>query len=186
MDSPPSPSAEPLSHHVHRSKWFVDEVQPHEVVLRSYLRGAFPAVRDLDDVVQESYLRIWHAGAKQRIKSAKAFLFTVARRLALDSLRRERRISNVEIADLAELFACNSAQGADAAAILAEEVELLVEAIESLPPRCREVFVLRRLQGVSQKDIASRLGLSEQTVQVQAARGLQRCAEFVRRKLKNP
>lgn len=71
MDSPQSDS----------TKWFTEEVQPHEPVLRSYLRGAFPAVRDLDDVVQESYLRLWRARTEEPIRSAKAFLFTAARRI---------------------------------------------------------------------------------------------------------
>ena len=52
-----------------------------------------------------------------------------------------------------------------------------VEAIDALPARCREIFIRRKLQGVSQKDIAARLGLSEQTVQGQAARGLRRVSE---------
>lgn len=178
------PRSDPDSARDHaRAQWFTQEVHRHELVLRSYLQGAFPAVRDVDDVVQESYLRIWQAAARQRITSAKAFLFTVARRLALNALRRDRAAPFVEVTDLNGLFVPDQKQGGDAAA-LAEEIELLVAAVDSLPPRCREIFVLRRLQGVPQKEIAARLGLSEQTVQVQAARGLQRCSEFMRRRLR--
>jgi len=176
VDSPQSDS----------TKWFAAEVQPHEPVLRSYLRGAFPTVRDVDDVVQESYLRVWRACAAQPIESAKAFLFTVARRLALDHVRAQRRSPVFAVTDLSRLFVLDNAPSARDAAASAEEIALLVEAVESLPARCREIFVLRRLQGVPQKDIAARLGLSEQTVQVQAARGLRRCAEFIHRRVKAP
>ncbi|MFM9956267.1 MAG: RNA polymerase sigma factor [Opitutaceae bacterium] len=53
-------------------------------------------------------------------------------------------------------------------------------AIDSLPARCREILILRKLRGVPQKAIAAQLGLSEQTVQVQVSRGVRRCEEFLR------
>ena len=73
-----------------RARWFTEQVQPHDANLRGYLRGSFPAMDEVDDVVQESYLRLWKARAVQPIKSGKAFLFRVARNLALDLLRRRR------------------------------------------------------------------------------------------------
>jgi len=79
-------------------------VHLHDSSLKAYLRGSFPSVRDIDDVVQESYLRVWKARASQPIKSAKGFLFTVARRLALDLIRRERRSPLVAVTDLDRLF----------------------------------------------------------------------------------
>ena len=166
------------------ARWFTTEVQPHETVLRGYLHRSFPAVRDIDDLVQESYLRIWKARAAQPIRSAKAFLFAVARRLALDHVRSQRRSPICAVTDLSHLFVLESAPNAREATATSEEVALLVEAVEALPARCREIFVLRRLQGVPQKDIAVRLGLSEQTVQVQAARGMRRCSEYLHRRLR--
>lgn len=55
-----------------RSKWFKEEVHLHDGQLKSWLKGTFPSVRDVDDVVQESYLRIWKAKATEPINSAKA------------------------------------------------------------------------------------------------------------------
>ena len=163
--------------------WFSQEVHSHDASLRSYLRGAFPTVRDLDDLVQESYLRIWKARAARPINSANAFLFTVARHLALNTLRRERRSPIIAVKDLSRLFVPDHSPDASAAAALAQEIELLVGAIAALPPRCREIFILRRLRGVPQKEIALCLGVSEQTVQVQAARGLRRIELHLRRRL---
>ena len=140
-------------------------------------------MRDLDDVVQESYLRIWKARAAQPINSAKAFLFTIARHLALNTLRRERRSPIVPVKDLTRLFVADHTPDASAAAALTQEIDLLVAAIAALPPRCREIFILRRLRGVPQKEIAACLGVSEQTVQVQAVRGLRRVEMHLRRRL---
>lgn len=163
------------------SGWFDKDVYRHDASLKAYLRDSFPKVRDLDDVVQESYLRIWKARAIQPIQSVKAFLFTVARRLALDVVRHQNRSPITEGTDVEQLFS-GSPTAADAA-MKAQEIDLLAEAVASLPPRCREVFVLRRFRGVSQRDIAVQLGLSEQTVQVQAARGLRKVEAFLKRRL---
>ena len=177
--SPPSPSLDETG-----TLWVTREVHPHDASLKSYLRGNFPSVRDVEDVVQESYLRVWKARAVQPINSAKAFLFTVARHLALNTLRRERRSPIIAVTDLSRLFVFDHRPDASQTAIRHQEIEMLVRAVEALPPRCREIFVLRRLQGVPQKEIAACLGVSEQTVQVQAARGLRRVEKNLRRWLK--
>ena len=90
--SPPRAAPQPASNvHGEQCHWFAKEVHPHGAQLKSYLHRAFPSVRDVDDVVQESYLRIWKARAEQPIRSAKGFLFEVARRLAIDFTRHQAR-----------------------------------------------------------------------------------------------
>jgi RNA polymerase sigma factor (sigma-70 family) len=165
-----------------KARWFVREVQPHEDSLRSYLHHAFPAVRDVDDVVQESYLRVWRARAAHDIKSAKAFLFMVARHLAIDLVRRDRVSPIKPVTDFGALSVTENRPNAADAACASHDTMILAEAIAALPARCREVVILRKLKGVSQKEIAARLGISEQTVQVQAARGLKRCEDFLRKR----
>lgn len=178
--SPPNPSVDaPTSEH---QRWFADQVQPHEAALRSYVRGAFPAVRDVDDVVQESYLRIWRLRASEPIRCARAFLFTIARNIALKRVTRQRVSPEMVVGDLAALGIV--AEGHDAAESAArnETFLLLIEALASLPPRCREVTVLRKLKGVPQKEIAAMLGIAEKTVEEQVARGVRRCEDFLRKR----
>ena len=165
-----------------QARWFAEEVQPHEPVLRSYLSGAFPSVRDLDDVVQESYLRVWRARLGQPIASSKAFLFTVARRVALDLARRARRSPISPLVDTADLHVLYD--GPSAADLLDErqKIELLGEAIGSLPARCREIITLHKVQGLSQSEVAARLGLCAKTVENQVALGVKRCEEFFHRR----
>jgi DNA-directed RNA polymerase specialized sigma24 family protein len=76
----------------------------HDDHLKTYLRTSFPTVRDVDDIVQESYLRIWRRQSVQPVRTAKAFLFTIARRLTIDWLRREKS-SVVEAVDDLEAVA---------------------------------------------------------------------------------
>lgn len=171
---PPTPNPE-------SSDWFAKEVQPHEAELRAYLRHRYPQARDVDDVIQESYLRLLRARDTTRIESTKGYLFTTARNLILGLFRRPRIFSDTPVTDFPVSSIPEEGPGVVEQVSLAQETELLLSAIESLPSRCREIFVLRKLQGLSQKEIARRLGLSEQTVQVQIARGAKRCAEILRR-----
>jgi RNA polymerase sigma-70 factor (ECF subfamily) len=169
MDSPQSRDA----------RWFAAEVAPHETSLRSYLRTAFPTVRDVDDVVQNSYLRIWRRSSVRPIQSAKAFLFTVARRLALDLVRRNRRSPLQSVGDWGALDVMDDGTSVTGSVSRAERVQLLIHAIEALPARCREVVILRRLKFLSQREVAARLGISENGVEVQLTRGLARCRRFL-------
>lgn len=161
--------------------WFANEVYIHEPVLRSYLHGTFPAVRDVDDVVQESYLRIWKASTASPIRSAKAFLFQVARHLALDLLRRKTASPIQGVTDVAAAYVLDEKPNAAEVAFSRDELGLLAQAIHALPARCREIVVLRKIKGLAQKEIAKQLGISEQTVQVQVLRGVNRVEAFLRK-----
>jgi RNA polymerase sigma factor (sigma-70 family) len=163
------------------SQWFAEEIDPHGPALRAYLRGSFPAVRDVDDVVQESFLRVWQARLNQRVKFSKSFLFQVARHVAIDLVRRERISPITAVADVAILPVADERPGVAQQACLHEELEFLIRALDSLPVRLREVIVLRRIDGLSQKEIADQLGLSELTVQTHIVRGLRRLEDYFRR-----
>lgn len=179
----PSPSADPSrAVEPDAARWFAAEVQPHEPQLRSYLQGRFPAVRDVDDVVQESYLRLWRTHAARPIQCARAFLFTIARHLALDVVQRDRRTTEFPVGDLAALPVVEETPDARDTLSYQEKVRLLADILADLPDRCREVVVLRKLKGLSQKETAAQLGLSERTVENQLARGMKRCAEHFRRR----
>ena len=162
------------------AQWFAAEVQPHEPGLRAHLRAAFPGVRDLDDVVQESYLRIWRARLERPILSSRAFLFTVARHVALDLVRGMRRSPFDSAVDVAARQIADERAPVSETLGAQEKIELLGEAVGTLPDRCREIIVLHKIQGLSQREVAARLGLSERTVENQVARGVRRCEAHFR------
>lgn len=169
-----------------KAQWFRDEVHAHDAKLKSYLRGSFPAV-DAEDVAQESYLRIWLASVAQPIKSAKSFLFTVARHLAIDSLRHRKKSPIIDVPDLTALNVMDEGRDAAEAAATSDEIALLAEALDSLPARCREIIILRKFQYLSQREVATRLGIAEGTVEEQVYRGIRRMeAFFVRRGVIKP
>jgi RNA polymerase sigma factor (sigma-70 family) len=156
----------------HTAQWFTEEVQPHEAALRGWLRRAFPSVRDPDDVVQESLLRLWKARAAHPIQSAKAFLFRVARHVALDSVVAQKRSPIQAVDNLAALPVIEEKADVIEAISANEKVRIVAAALVALPPRCREVVMLRKLKGLSRAEVAERLGISEKTVDEQLARGV--------------
>lgn len=162
------------------ARWFAEEVQPHEPVLRSYLRRKFPALQDVDDVVQESFLRVLRARIDGNLRSARGFLFTAARNAALDVFRRRRPEFHGTIVEDAPLRVLEDRPGVAETVIHDQELSLLAEAIEALPLRCRQVLKLRKIYGLSHREIARQLGISERTVNVQVGLGVRRCADFLR------
>jgi RNA polymerase sigma factor (sigma-70 family) len=178
----PPPNSTADSHAGEHARWFADEVQPHGSSLKAYLQGAFPAVRDSEDVVQESFLRLWNLRAAQPIRSAKAFLFTVARNIALDSVRRMRGSPISAVPDLAALSVMEEDADVCKAVSRSEEIALLADALETLPARCREIILLRKFEHLSQKEVAARLGISELTVQEQVYRGVRRLEKVLRKR----
>lgn len=178
----PSPSSCHQSVSAEQARWFVEEVHAHDAALKTYLRSSFPAIRDVDDIAQESYLRIWKHRAIDPIRSAKAFLFKVAQHLALDTVRRQRRSPLENVGDLTSLGAFDQAPGAEDILTREESTQLLIQAIDALPGRCRQVVILRKLKLLSQRETAAILGISQKGVDIQLARALDRCREFFRRR----
>ncbi len=160
--------------------WFEKEVHAHDGQLKSWLRGNFPAVRDVDDVVQESYLRLWKARATQPVRSAKAFLFKIARHVAYDLLRRNKTSPVDPLGDLAILHVIDDRPNAAEALATQEKLDLLVDAVVALPDRCREIIILHKIKGLPQKEIARQLDLSERTVENQCLLALRRCEQYLR------
>ncbi|MEO6244998.1 MAG: sigma-70 family RNA polymerase sigma factor [Opitutaceae bacterium] len=163
-----------------QARWFADEVQPHEPLLRAYLQKQFPALSDVDDVVQESHLRLVKAHRLGQIESVKSYLFAIARNVVIGAFRRSRRLAEFPVDEMPAFGVLDETADVAETASVSQEFALATEAIDRLPARCREIVILRALHGCSHQQIAARLGLSDQTVRVQVARGMKKCAQFLR------
>lgn len=163
------------------TRWFAEHVQPHEAMLRAWLRNQFRNEDDIDDVIQETYLRLLRAREQGEVTSPKAFLFAVARNLALDRLRHRQVLPTKSLVENEVLSVLEEGAGIPEAVAHHQELELLTEAIQSLPDRCRQIFTLRKVYGMSQPEIARQLGLSENTVSAQLTLGVKKCMAFMLR-----
>jgi RNA polymerase sigma factor (sigma-70 family) len=175
---PPEPAFGPVAATDH-SRWFADEVQPHEQALRAFLRGRFPGLPDVDDLIQETYARLLRARVAGQLREVRPYLFATARNAAIDLLRHQKTAATDSLGNIERLPVVE--ERPDAAETVAHEQELAIlhEAIAALPPRCREILVLRRFQGLSHREIAARLGISANTVDAQLCLAVFRCRQFL-------
>ncbi len=136
--------------------------------------------KEVEDIVQESYVRLCLVENSCDLQHPRSYLFRTVRNLALDYLKRsEMRLSDQLVEDEDGLFEASDATFAEVASN--EEFAVFCEAVRHLPVECRKSFVLKKVYGYSQREIARELGLAESTVEKHIAQGIKRCTHFISR-----
>lgn len=152
--------------------WVGREILPHERDLRIWLQRRFVAAADVEDIVQECYCRLAQLPDVSGIGSPRAYLFTMARNLA----HRQRRTATVvridPIADADEEYLQSDLPSPERIAVARQELGRVQAALATLSDRARRIFLMRRVEGISQKEIAATLGVSEMVVENEASRSL--------------
>jgi RNA polymerase sigma-70 factor (ECF subfamily) len=123
-----------------QDRWFVEQVLPLGTFLRSWLRGRFGTQVEIDDIVQESYSRLLRAHAEGTVVSPKAFLFHAARNLALNQIRHRFYTHPSPLTETDVSSVLDTGESVPETVARAEDIQLLIQAIRSLPARCRQVF----------------------------------------------
>jgi RNA polymerase sigma factor (sigma-70 family) len=160
--------------------WFV-RILAHERDLRAFLTRCLSHRDDVADVVQETYARLLALPLQRRrsVRSWRAFLFATAHNIAVDHLRRREIISLDALPEIAAadvVWQGGEESSPDEIVNLTQERRLLAQIIESLPEKCRQVLTLRKIHGLSQKEIALRMGIAEHTVEKHVSHGVRLCA----------
>ena len=156
-----------------RSKWLAEHVLPHEPSLRNWLASKRLRGIDVDDIVQETYALLAGLESVDAIRHVKAYMFRTAYSVILAQVRRANIVSISTIDDIGQLAGADDAPSPETRVSDRQELQQLSEAIASLPPRRREVFVLRKIHGLKQREVAQKLGVSEGTVEKQMQKSLQ-------------
>lgn len=143
--------------------WFAREILPLEASLMQFLRHNWRDRSDIEDLRQEIYVRVCEAAEKEIPKSARSFVFATARNLLIDLVRKEHVVPIEAVADLDLLGAELDAPSADRSMIAKDELRRLQNALDQLPPRHRQAVVLGRIEGLSGREIAARMGIAETT-----------------------
>ena len=154
-----------------RAIWLGRQVLPHEPQLRAWLRRRNLGGLEIDDVVQETYTRLFQAESVAHVHDARNYAFQVAGSVVIDHLRRMKVVPIASVPGLDYLEVSSDEPSPERQVIDRDELTRLAEMIARLPGKVRDVFTLRRVHGLSQRDVAQRLGLAESTVEKHMARG---------------
>jgi RNA polymerase sigma factor (sigma-70 family) len=147
--------------------------------LKKFLGRFLPVQQDIEDVAQEAYLRAYVAEQRQSIEQPKAFLFRVAKNLALTRLSRKCRRITDYIEEAGKSVVVDTSPASDEELEAQQCFGLYCEAVAALPEKCRQVFLLRKVHGLSHREIAERLGLSISSVEKYLREGILACQAHV-------
>jgi RNA polymerase sigma factor (sigma-70 family) len=159
--------------------WFKREILPHEPMLVRYLTRVWPRKHEVQDLRQETYARVYAAAMTARPTSPRSFLFTTAHHLMADRVRHERVVSIEAVGDIDALNVSVDEISVERRVSAREELKLLARALDLLPPKCRKVLWLRRVEGLSQKEVAERLGVTVKTVEQHVSKGARMLVEYM-------
>lgn len=152
-------------------EWVGNEILPHEADLRAWLcRTINPD--DLEDVIQEAYCQIARLADVSHIHNARAYLFTTARSIVLMKLRRARVVNIETVAEIDALNIVEEEPSPERIAASRQELARVRRLIEALPERCRRVFELRKIEGLSQRKVAEAIGVPDYIVENDVKKGL--------------
>jgi RNA polymerase sigma factor (sigma-70 family) len=164
-----------------RARWLAKNVLPHEPALRAWLlRRQVPGL-EIDDIVQETYARLSIVASVDAIQNARTYMFQAAQSVILTYVRRARVVPMHSLALFESEEFVFDEPDPEEVAIGRDELTRLGRAIALLPPRMREVFLARRVEGLSQSEVAKKLGVSQSTVEKQMASGFRKLAEIMGR-----
>lgn len=153
----------------------------NESILKRFLNRFLPRAQDIEDVVQDTFIKAHCAEKNTIINSPKAFLFRIARNEALKELRRKSNKITAFIEDMDGPDIEGLSASAEEENIAAQRLGMFCQSVLSMPPRCRRAFLMCKIYGMSYKDIAEELEISVSGVEKHVAKGLQICNEHVER-----
>ena len=159
--------------------WFVREVLPLETLLMQFLRRNWTGTSEIADLRQEVYARVFEAAQKQLPDSARAFVLMTARNLIIDRVRREQVVPIEAVADLDMLGVAANDAGPERAAIARDALRRLQGALDKLPRRPREAVFMSKVEGLTRREIATRMGIAEDTVRQHLMSGMRSLADFL-------
>lgn len=149
-------------------------------MLKRFLSRFLSGPHDIEDLAQETYLRAFRAEQEQDIQSPKAFLLRIAKNLALNELARKSRLLTDYIEDSVSQDVIDDGVSPEQSAAARQKLAIFCQAVAELPAQCRRAFLLRKVYGLSHKEIAKELNISVSTVEKHVASGLMRCNIYLK------
>jgi RNA polymerase sigma factor (sigma-70 family) len=152
----------------------------HNVLLQKYLSRYVREYRDVEDILQDVYINAFNAENSKEITNPKAFLFRIARNIALNKLKKKSFKMTTYIEECQTEFVIERTDELEVEISAEESLEIYFEAVESLPNKCKKVYVLRKVHGLTHKEIAEKLDITLSSVEKHLHTGLLRCRRYIK------
>lgn len=159
--------------------WFCGQVLPLEPALTSFIRHNWRIAEDVIELRQDIYERILVGTREELPTNTKAFVFTVARNHLINQAVRARIVSFDLVADLESDTRTTDLLATERHLDARDQLRRARDGLEALPPRCREVVRLRKIEGLTTKEAAERLGIGIDTVERQLTMGMRALVDFM-------
>jgi RNA polymerase sigma-70 factor (ECF subfamily) len=159
--------------------WVSAQIVPFEAELRHWLRGVSKGAFEADDLVQDIYYRLLKLQSVDHIGEPRAYLYQVARNIIIDQMRRKAVVRIDTVQSLDDLAGFDQSPSPERVALARAELKWVLGLIANLPDRCKEVFKLRKIYGLSQAETARNLRISENIVEKETVRGLALISDMV-------
>ncbi len=148
-----------------RAVWLANNILPHEPALRAWLSRRKVLKLEIDDIVQETYAVLAGLESVRQVRHPRSYMFSVARSIILQHLRRLHIVSIEAMAEIDGLSILAEEASPEEQVARVQELRQMGELIASLPEKCREAFTLRKVKDLPQREVAQRMGVSENTVE---------------------
>ena len=160
--------------------------QLHQLSLKRFIGRYLNNAQDIEDVTQEAFLRAYKAERSTDVRQPKSFLFRIAKNVAISQLRTKSRRITDYIEDQASDDVLMSEWSTEDEVMAEEKLGIHCEAVAALPPKCRRVYLLRKVYGMSHKQIAEKLQISTSTVEKHLLKGVEACDRFIQQRNASP
>jgi len=162
-----------------------DAYTRHQAALKRYISRFLPNSYDIEDVSQETFLRAFTTEKSREIEQPKSFLFRIAKHVALTQLTQKSRQITDYLEDFDESEVLLTEDTLEDELMARETLGIHCEAVAGLPPQCRRVYLMRKVYGMSHKEIAGQLGIAVSTVEKHLIKGVEQCDRYVQEKTNN-
>jgi len=155
----------------------------HEKAIKRYLYRFFSRSQDVEDIAHEAFIKAFATELRGPVLNPKALLFRAAKHSALSELAKKSNTTTSYMEETEDKAVLIDRDGLDPEEIHDSRRKLatLSMAVSQLPPACRKVFILRKVEGLSMKEVAARLGIAVSTAEKHAAQGLIKCSAYMRK-----
>lgn len=156
------------------SVWIARYIIPHEAAIRRWLLRRWRNAIEVEDVIQEAYCRLSNLASVDHIANPAAYFHHTAHTVATDIMRRAGIIEFTTMTQIEWSHVIDNEPTTDRVVAACQEIERVHDLMSNLSDISRQVIELRRVEGLSRKETAERLGISENDVKNHLVRGLQK------------